>query len=438
MELSFSPHEIEPSFVSYLANEWGHKPILLATSGGVDSVVLAHLLHAAKLDFSIAHCNFNLRGEDSINDQALVEQLAKDYKVPFFSKSFHITKNVQLQARQLRYKWFDELCSKHRLDYIFTAHHLNDSLETTFINMQRGSGVRGIRGIAHRNGEIVRPLLSFTKQAIREYATAHKLRWREDLTNQDTKYLRNAFRLQYVDQMTQDPLFVEGYQRTKQILSEQSEIIDEALAMFIQRYVTTRESYSIFDIERYNSTPQPHILRQWLADYTSSQIADLLHLVDTDTVGKVVEIKGSKRIFVRERQHLIILEDTSFLAPLSFVSQPIQTLDHPVRIPYAEVVQLAQDLGFDGMNTATIQIDASRAQGPYMIDLVKSQDYIITPGGKKKVSKFLRDSKCPHVLKNKVLTIRNINSEVLGLFGFTYIFVETELTNQLNLPLCIE
>jgi tRNA(Ile)-lysidine synthase len=182
--------------------------VLLAVSGGVDSVVMAHLFYRAGLNFAIAHCKFGLRRDDQAKEAALVNSLADDYGVEFYSTEFD-TKgyssrhgvSIQMAARKLRYEWFNDLCVLHGFDKVATAHHLNDSLETSLFNLVKGTGIRGLRGIVPVRGKVVRPLLFATKQIVLDYAQLHGLVWCEDLSNVKNDYHRNLLRNAVIPQL---------------------------------------------------------------------------------------------------------------------------------------------------------------------------------------------------------------------------------------------
>lgn len=175
--------------------------ILLTVSGGVDSIVMCDLFHKAGIAFGVAHCNFKLRGKESDGDKKFVSELAKKYQVPFYWKSFDTkpySKNkkisIQMAARDLRYEWMKRLAKDKKYDFIATAHHLDDSIETFFINILRGTGIAGLQGVPVAQGIIIRPLLFANKTKIREYAESENLTWREDSSNLTDKYLRNNIR----------------------------------------------------------------------------------------------------------------------------------------------------------------------------------------------------------------------------------------------------
>ena len=188
---------MEKAFKNLLKSEFPflcQSKLLLAVSGGVDSVVLAHLCKLAKLNFSIAHCNFNLRDAESDADEEFVLDLAERLDVEVFIENFDTTTfaedakiSIQMAARELRYHWFEELSTSLRFDYILTAHHANDNLETFIINLVRGSGLEGFTGIKAVNNSGLRPILPFSRKEIEAYAAEHKLKWREDSSNASNK-----------------------------------------------------------------------------------------------------------------------------------------------------------------------------------------------------------------------------------------------------------
>jgi tRNA(Ile)-lysidine synthase len=155
-------------------------PVLLAVSGGIDSVVMSHLFYKAKLNFAMAHCNFGLRGVESDEDELFVKKLAKKYKVPFYADTFETEAfaqqekiSIQMAARTLRYRWFEQLLDSHGLQYLATAHHLNDTLETVLFNLTKGTGISGLHGIQPKVNRIVRPLLFADKEQIYAYVVEH-------------------------------------------------------------------------------------------------------------------------------------------------------------------------------------------------------------------------------------------------------------------------
>ncbi|MCR6718930.1 MAG: tRNA lysidine(34) synthetase TilS [Chitinophagaceae bacterium] len=188
--------------------------LLLAVSGGLDSSVLTHLLHVAGYDIELMHVNFHLRGEESNRDEEFVRSLAKKYNVPLHNTRFNTQEfaekeklSTQVAARELRYQWFHEIRSQviDRKAWIVTAHHLDDNLETAFMNWVKGTGIHGLRGMLPSQNAIVRPLLFARRGKLEEYAKQHQLDWVEDSSNQEDNYTRNYLRHQVMPLLEKNP-----------------------------------------------------------------------------------------------------------------------------------------------------------------------------------------------------------------------------------------
>jgi tRNA(Ile)-lysidine synthase len=216
--------------------------ILLAVSGGIDSVVMSELFSRAGYSFGIAHCNFGLRGKESDADEVFVEKLASKYKVPFYSKRFLTSKgakekgiSIQMAARELRYQWFEEIRETEKYSSVATAHHLDDQVETFFINLLRSTGIAGFHGILPRQGKVIRPLLFSCRNNIEAFARKYKLAFREDSSNIETKYLRNKIRHEII------PVFRELNPAFPQLLSETILRMRETEVVFRKSIEATRK-----------------------------------------------------------------------------------------------------------------------------------------------------------------------------------------------------
>jgi len=166
--------------------------ILLTVSGGIDSMVMAHLFLAIGAKIGIAHCNFCLRGPESDEDEAFVKSLASAHKIPFFSERFDTIGfasekgiSIQMAARELRYRWFEEIRLKNNFSYISVAHNLNDNVETFLINLTRGSGIGGLTGMNPKHKNLIRPLLFASRKSIIDYSNLNKIDYREDRSNSE-------------------------------------------------------------------------------------------------------------------------------------------------------------------------------------------------------------------------------------------------------------
>ena len=170
--------------------------LLVGVSGGIDSMVCLDLARKCNKNVFVAHVNYKLRGKESDRDEKILKNYCLQWNIPFyiFTSSIDKTKNIQTEARKIRYSFFDEILKKEGLDFIVTAHHLNDNVETFFINSLRGSGINGITGIPNKRNNIIRPLLSVNKKEIINYSKANKLSYGEDSTNTLSDYKRNFIR----------------------------------------------------------------------------------------------------------------------------------------------------------------------------------------------------------------------------------------------------
>ncbi len=204
------------TFIAYIQKEQLFLPndrLLIAVSGGVDSVVLCELCHQAGYPFEIAHCNFQLRGSESDADEAFVKELGNKYQVQVYNKRFDTNaqksekgESIQVMARALRYEWFNELIAQDPR-YLLTAHHANDNIETLLMNFFKGTGINGLQGILPKETglvkQLVRPLLFAGKEELLSFARLHQLTWREDASNNSNAYTRNYFRNELIPSIQQ-------------------------------------------------------------------------------------------------------------------------------------------------------------------------------------------------------------------------------------------
>ena len=221
--------------------------IILALSGGIDSMVLADLLLKAKVEFVAAHCNFHLRGEESDSDEKFVRDYAERNGIQCFVKHFETEKyaaehgiSIEMAARDLRYAWFEELRQQLNYDKIAVAHHADDQAETFFINLLRGAGLNGLKGMKPQNGVVIRPLLWASREQIRKYAVENQILWREDHTNAESVYLRNKIRNQLLPAFDElHPEARQGLYKSLEHLSAENELyralLREKLTQIVER-----------------------------------------------------------------------------------------------------------------------------------------------------------------------------------------------------------
>jgi len=268
--------------------------ILLAVSGGIDSMVMTHLFLRTGTEIGIAHCNFKLRGAESDADESFVREFSSDNNIPFFCESFDTTgfaseKNISIQmaARELRYRWFEEIRMKNNYDSIALAHNLNDNIETFLINLSRGTGIAGLTGMKPKFKYLIRPLLFASRQAIAEYRDQNEIPYREDRSNNETKYTRNKIRHAILPIFREiNPSFDATVNETAERLAE----INDILSGFISgiRKKVTRENNNLicFRVDLLNTlSPKKTILFELFKPFgiVTGQLDDLIDLIDGKT-----------------------------------------------------------------------------------------------------------------------------------------------------------
>lgn len=269
--------------------------ILVALSGGLDSVTLAHLLHASGYKIALAHVNFGLRGADSDADEQFCRTLAEKLDATFYTirqTNWGMGGSIQMQARKFRYRWFQKLASRHQYRWILTAHHLDDRLETLLINILRGTGLRGLQGMPEKRGKILRPLMRFGRESILEYARRNKLEWREDISNREKKYLRNKIRHELVPMLkTLNPSWERGFVRSMDKISSGLRFWDAALARYRSELLHLDKrtgAWALPVLEIYSRGIDSYLLYELLKPYgfNQEQISDLLENTGKEKVRK--------------------------------------------------------------------------------------------------------------------------------------------------------
>lgn len=241
------------------------KKTIIAVSGGMDSVVLCHLFKATALEFAIAHCNFKLRAEASDEDAIFVANLAKQLDVPFFSSSFDTERiaqekkqSIQLVARDLRYEWLENIRKKKGYDFVATAHHGNDSLETVLFNFAKGCGLRGLHGILPLNGNLIRPLLFASKKEIKNFVQKEQIAFREDTSNASDKYSRNHIRHHVVPALEKiNPSLDQTAHQTINRLQEAEALYDWALNSIKKEILDQKDNELFIDKKKLLKYPAP-------------------------------------------------------------------------------------------------------------------------------------------------------------------------------------
>jgi tRNA(Ile)-lysidine synthase len=362
------------------------EPVLATSSGGLDSMVLCELLRKNRIPFAIAHVNFGLRGEESMQDEQFIADYAAKIDVPFYldrasEKHFAATgeSSVQAAARKIRYQFFELTAVAQGFLHIAVAHHADDNIETALLNFARGSGAAGLTGMESRNGKVIRPLLQFRRADILEYAQLHHLSWREDSSNASDKYSRNRFRHHLLPWLLQEiPQGYEGFSATFRNLRETEALVEAALVNWEKMCCSISGNGIEISIEAMRSFGRPEIfLRFFLSRSAFNESASSLHAFLQSESG--TQLLSATHRLVRDRK-------TLFLVPLEG-RDPAFTL----------VVSRERFTGDIPDGRCTALVDADTIHQPLQLRPWQHGDKLIPFGmdGHRKVSDILNDLKLP-------------------------------------------
>ena len=380
--------------------------LLLAISGGLDSVVLAHLCHQLNLKVSLAHCNFNLRAAESDADEAFVLQLAEDLELEIFVEYFETETyaeeasiSIQMAARELRYNWFYELAEQLHFDYILTAHHADDNLETFLINLIRGTGLEGLTGIPEVSGKLVRPLLPFSRESLEVYATKEDIEWQEDSSNASNKYLRNKLRHDIIPTLKEmNPQLLQNFQITISNLQDSQDLIEDAVVKIQKKIARVEDDQLKLDIKKLKKLSNPKAyLYQLLKDFNFTAWNDVVNLLDAQS-GK--QVFSSTHRLLKDRDCLLLCD----------IDQVIDNNVISILKDDKEVTTSFGTLIFDEVDAILetsrhiIYADADQLKYPLTIRKWHEGDLFYPLGmkGKKKLSKYFKDEKLSLIDKEHV------------------------------------
>ncbi|ENI5461676.1 tRNA(Ile)-lysidine synthase [Flavobacterium psychrophilum] len=390
------------------------KKLLLATSGGIDSMIMLHLFQKLNYNIAIAHCNFQLRGLESFGDQQFVQEYASKNKIPAFVTHFD-TENfakdyklsTQIAARELRYNWFYELLETENFDFILTAHHADDNLETFIINLTRGTGLDGLTGIPEQNEQIIRPLLPFSRSEIEEYTKENSIQWREDSSNASDKYLRNKIRHDLIPILkVLNPNFLDSFLKTQNYLQEAQVMIEDATIMIYQQVAKEDNEIISFDLKKLTQLPNyKSYLYQWLREYDFTAWEDIYNLVESQS-GK--QIFSKKYRLLKDRDFLIL----SLIKELENEAYFIKTNQKEVKIPLNFSICKVNDIS--SPKNTIIFVDEDKLQFPLTIRKRNEGDSFYPSGmkGKKKLSKYFKDEKMSLIEKENTWLLCSKNKIV--------------------------
>lgn len=440
MTYKYTHINLTDGFVNFIKEHQLFQPqeaTLLAVSGGVDSVVMVDLFAQTNLPFAIAHCNFGLRGAASDEDEAWVRKLAQQYGVQVYVQHFDTRAyaekhqlSIQMAARELRYRWFEELCDTHHLNQIATAHHANDRVETLLFNLTKGTGLAGLHGILPKQGRLVRPLLFATKESILAYAQAHNLTWREDCSNATDDYARNLIRNQVIPVLKSiNPSLEATTHTTIARLSQVEAFVTEQLASLQQVITHQQDGITYLSIQDIKTKPwAPAILWEMLKPFGFNflQISSLLESAS----GKMLE-SATHQIYV-DRESWMLGPRQQPTRPLTYMLKREKT---SMRLAdYGLQMQMIPSSQYQlAANSRIAALDLDKLQFPLTLRPWQPGDFFYPLGmqRKKKLSDFLVDCKVPLPIKKGIQVLVS-GEEIVWVVGYRIDdrFKLTEATEQ--------
>jgi tRNA(Ile)-lysidine synthase len=381
---------------------------LLACSGGIDSMVLTHIFQKLQLRVAVTHCNFNLRGKDSKKDEAFVETYAQTHNIPFFAKSFDTQTyaqdlgiSIQMAARELRYSFFNELMNQNGFDFLVTAHHLDDSLETLLINLGRGTGIFGLGGIPLDDNKVLRPLSSIEKYELQRYAQDYDLKWREDSSNAKDDYQRNYIRHHVSPSLKEaNPHFSSGFRKSLNLVNLDLQLYEYFLKETFQKISQNKEGKTYVNVLDLKDLPSPSsLLHFWLSPLDSFDISAIERSLNSES-GKVFETE--KYRLLKDRSHLILQPQSDLNPDDEYLIQIESTgIQHPISLE----IEIQENAPIEiPKEKAIVALDFDKLKFPLKLRKWKAGDRF-TPLGmqqSKKLSDFFIDQKLSRFDKSAI------------------------------------
>ena len=382
--------------------------ILVALSGGADSVALTRILITLGYHCEAAHCNFELRGEESDRDEDFVRNFCRSLNIKCHSIHFETRRyaaqqsiSIEMAARELRYNWFSKICEESDCQVVAVAHHKDDSVETMLLNLIRGTGINGLLGIRPKNGNVVRPLLCASRQEVVAYLHRMNQTYVTDSTNLEDEYTRNKIRLNLLPLMEEiNPSVKDGLVKTSSYLNDISKVYQQAIKESIDRIFITPEKE--ISIEKLMNEPAPQaLLFEVLSPlgFNSTQVEEVYGSLNGQPCKRFI---SSQWQVVKDRELLLI--------------EKVKTANDKPQIIFEEVLLTKEFVIPKDKNTACF--DANKFKGVISIRKWEKGDYFIPFGmkGKKLVSDFMTDSKFS-LLKKEQQWVLSCNDQIAWLIG---------------------
>lgn len=419
-----------PQFTQFLTHSClvqKNNRLLLAVSGGVDSVVMCEWMHQAGMTFGIAHCNFQLRGEAADGDEMFVAQLAQKYGVPFYSIRFDTLRfaednkmSIQMAARSLRYDWLEDIRAENDYTFIATAHHQNDVAETMLFNLTKGTGIAGMHGILPKTGKLIRPMLYLSKQNIEEFAQTNGLAFRTDESNAETKYLRNKIRHTVIPALKEiNPNLEETYYQNALRFQEIEHIYRKGIDAYRKKLFEGSEREYFIPIGKLiKIAPVKSVLYELLRPFglNASQVEQIIEVL-TQESGKV--FYSNTHQILKDRKFLILSPISSKDTSYTLIEQQtvnIEKSDLQLHFEYLP----AEGYVFSA-DTEVASIDAGKLEFPLVLRRWKMGDYFYPLGmnlKKKKLKRFFTDIKLNLSQKDNVWILADNRGRIVWIIGY--------------------
>lgn len=401
-----------------------HAPVLIAVSGGIDSMVLVSLFSQLSQHYAIAHCNFQLRGEESNKDEQFVKELASTLKVECFIERFNTNEvareekiSIQMAARKLRYDWLEKIRSENNFHSIITAHHRNDSVETVLLNLIKGTGIRGLHGILPKVGKIIRPLLFAGKNEIRKYAEDNKITFREDSSNKKTDYERNLIRLKVIPLLQEiNPSFIKTMDENSKHFKHAEEIYLYGLGKLLKKLMRVERGSVVVDLTALMKSPAPSLILFELFNLLGFDDLNIDQIIESFGSQSGKEFISANHRIIKDRKKIFITDKNSSESPVYLIekrnSQTIKVGVTAIEIRIKEATSRKRD--------GLLEMDADKIAFPVTLRVWKTGDYFYPSGmkmKKKKLSNFFVDLKIPLHEKEKQLVIQDADDKIICVVG---------------------